>query len=113
MQHMQFSIKLNKPSVLLQILYSCDIYIYFQTRILVSNNITYLPQVDYILMLEEGQVIERGTFAQLMEKNGSFSSFVKGIVTEKNDENGEYMRLGPMCVSHIYFDSLHIIYKCN
>ena len=56
-----------------------------------TNNVTYLPQVDYILMLDAGRVIERGTFAQMMETSGNLASFVKGFINENEDDDDSKM----------------------
>lgn len=36
----------------------------------------FLPQVDEIIMLENGRVVEMGTYDELMERRGAFHNFV-------------------------------------
>ncbi|PBC29188.1 Multidrug resistance-associated protein [Apis cerana cerana] len=47
-----------------------------KTRILVTHGITYLPEVDNIIVLKDGEITEVGTYKQLLEKRGAFSEFL-------------------------------------
>lgn len=48
-----------------------------KTRVLVTHSVTFLPQVDWIVVLEGGEIREQGTYDQLMMANGGFSAFLK------------------------------------
>ena len=56
-------------------------------RILVTNSLTYLPTMQEILCLEDGRVSERGTYQELMSKEGAFAAFVRSFAEKKS--NGE------------------------
>ncbi|XP_024869920.1 multidrug resistance-associated protein 1 isoform X5 [Temnothorax curvispinosus] len=47
-----------------------------KTRILVTHSITYLPEVDNIIVLKDGEITESGTYKQLLEKKGAFAEFL-------------------------------------
>ncbi|XP_036148326.1 multidrug resistance-associated protein 1 isoform X7 [Monomorium pharaonis] len=47
-----------------------------KTRILVTHSITYLPEVDNIIVLKDGEITESGTYKQLLEKKGAFADFL-------------------------------------
>lgn len=47
-----------------------------KTRILVTHAINFLPQVDQIIVMKEGQIAERGTYQELLDKKGPFSEFL-------------------------------------
>ncbi|KAK3909098.1 Multidrug resistance-associated protein 1 [Frankliniella fusca] len=47
-----------------------------KTRVLVTHGITFLPEVDLIVVLKEGEVSETGTYKELMEKKGAFAEFL-------------------------------------
>ncbi|XP_008553085.1 multidrug resistance-associated protein 1 isoform X2 [Microplitis demolitor] len=47
-----------------------------KTRVLVTHGITYLPEVDNIIVLKDGEITESGTYKQLMEKRGAFADFL-------------------------------------
>lgn len=47
-----------------------------KTRVLVTHGITYLPKVDNIVVLKEGEISEIGTFKELLAKRGSFAEFL-------------------------------------
>ncbi|XP_076766694.1 multidrug-Resistance like Protein 1 isoform X1 [Xylocopa sonorina] len=47
-----------------------------KTRVLVTHGITYLPEVDNIIVIKDGEITEVGTYKQLLEKKGAFSDFL-------------------------------------
>ncbi|XP_014222079.1 multidrug resistance-associated protein 1 isoform X4 [Trichogramma pretiosum] len=47
-----------------------------KTRILVTHGITYLPEVDNIVVLKDGEISESGTYKELLEKRGAFADFL-------------------------------------
>ncbi|XP_019701146.1 multidrug resistance-associated protein 1 isoform X1 [Harpegnathos saltator] len=47
-----------------------------KTRVLVTHGITYLPEVDNIIVLKDGEITECGTYKQLLEKRGAFADFL-------------------------------------
>ena len=59
-----------------------------KTRILVTHQLHVLPQVDYVICMKDGEIVERGTFQELMENQGEFSLLMKahgGIEENDND----------------------------
>ncbi|KAF9921984.1 hypothetical protein FBU30_007941 [Linnemannia zychae] len=58
-----------------------------KTRVLVTHQLHVLPQVDYVICMKDGEIVERGTFQELMSNDGEFASLMKahgGI--EENEE---------------------------
>ncbi|KAK9886059.1 hypothetical protein WA026_014841 [Henosepilachna vigintioctopunctata] len=47
-----------------------------KTKLLVTHALTYLPQVDQILVMKEGEISEMGTYRQLLNKKGCFAEFL-------------------------------------
>lgn len=47
-----------------------------KTRVLVTHGITYLPEVDNIVVLKDGEITESGTYKELLEKRGAFAEFL-------------------------------------
>ncbi|XP_004685060.1 PREDICTED: canalicular multispecific organic anion transporter 2 [Condylura cristata] len=47
-----------------------------KTRVLVTHSISFLPQADFIAVLADGQVSEVGSYAALLQRRGSFASFL-------------------------------------
>ena len=47
------------------------------TRIIVAHRLSTVRNVDRILVLDKGSIVERGTFSELMEKNGVFARLVR------------------------------------
>lgn len=48
-----------------------------KTRILATNSIPVLMEADYICLLRDGKIIERGTYSQLMAMRGEISNLIK------------------------------------
>lgn len=48
-----------------------------KTRVLATNSIPVLMEADFICMIREGKIIERGTYNQLMAMKGEISNLIK------------------------------------
>ncbi|KAG8878402.1 hypothetical protein FRB97_002483 [Tulasnella sp. 331] len=48
-----------------------------KTVLLVTHALHFLPQVDYILHVVGGRIVERGTYEELVNKNGGAGAFAK------------------------------------
>ncbi|XP_015783925.1 multidrug resistance-associated protein 1 [Tetranychus urticae] len=57
-----------------------------KTRLLVTHRITFLPQVDQIIVMKDGKFRESGTYAELMAKKGEFADFIVQYLAEQGDE---------------------------
>ncbi|XP_076615307.1 ATP-binding cassette sub-family C member 3 isoform X4 [Chaetodon auriga] len=60
-----------------------------KTRILVTHGISFLPQVDNILVMVEGRVSEMGSYQELLSQNGAFSEFLRNYALEDIMEEDE------------------------
>ncbi len=47
------------------------------TRVVIAHRISTIRNVDLIYVLEEGRIVESGTYDDLMEKNGAFTALAK------------------------------------
>ncbi|XP_043849386.1 multidrug resistance-associated protein 1-like [Dromiciops gliroides] len=48
-----------------------------KTRILVTHNLTILPQTDLILVMESGRVVQMGTYQELLSKPKNFANLLQ------------------------------------
>lgn len=48
-----------------------------KTRVLVTHQLHFLPKVDYIIVMKNGEIAEEGTFAQLLDNRNEFSSLME------------------------------------
>ncbi|ODM88995.1 Multidrug resistance-associated protein 1, partial [Orchesella cincta] len=48
-----------------------------KTRLLVTHGIVYLPFMDNIIVMSDGQITEEGTYQQLLNRKGAFADFLK------------------------------------
>lgn len=64
-----------------------------KTRVLVTHGITYLPEVDSIVVLKNGEVSESGTYKELLDKKGDFAEFLVQHLQEIADDETEDRKL--------------------
>ena len=62
----------------------------FQTRFLVTHGLAYLPKCDKIVVVNDGKVIEMGTYDELMENNGKLKEIVE---SQKDTPDGEMITI--------------------
>ncbi|XP_023687022.1 ATP-binding cassette sub-family C member 3 isoform X2 [Paramormyrops kingsleyae] len=60
-----------------------------KTRILVTHGISFLPQVDNILVIVDGRVSEVGSYQHLLKENGAFAEFLRNYALEDIVEEDE------------------------
>ncbi|XP_031366804.1 multidrug resistance-associated protein 4-like isoform X3 [Apis dorsata] len=65
-------------------------YLRNKTRILVTHQIQYLKDCDYIILLNNGKIEYEGTFTELQSKR---IDFLRMLSTEENKENSESMEI--------------------
>ena len=53
-----------------------------KTRVLVTHRATALKDCDEIIFLDQGEIIERGSFAELMERRGNFAEIYERQLSE-------------------------------
>jgi ATP-binding cassette subfamily C (CFTR/MRP) protein 1 len=44
--------------------------------VLVTHGITFLPQVDQIIVLKNGEISETGSYKELLSQKGAFAEFL-------------------------------------
>ena len=45
-----------------------------------TNSLSFLSQVDEILMIENGEIVQKGTYKELKNQDGLFSYFTKNFL---------------------------------
>ena len=58
-----------------------------KTRILVTHGITFLPVADLIIVMEEGNVSEMGSYHELLAKRGPFSEFIEEQLKQTDNDS--------------------------
>jgi ABC-type sulfate/molybdate transport systems ATPase subunit len=60
-----------------------------KTRVLVTHGVTFLPQMDQIIVLKQGAVSEVGTYRELLEQKGAFADFLIQYLSEKGTTDAD------------------------
>ncbi|XP_042226170.1 multidrug resistance-associated protein 1-like isoform X1 [Homarus americanus] len=60
-----------------------------KTRFLVTHGLTYLPQVDKIIVLKDGIITEEGSYKELLERKGEFQEFLLHYLIAGSDEDDD------------------------
>jgi ATP-binding cassette subfamily C (CFTR/MRP) protein 1 len=60
-----------------------------RTRILATNSLPVLMEANYIVLLREGRILERGTYEQLMAMKGEISQLIKTASNEESQSESQ------------------------
>uniref|UniRef100_A0ABM0GWV9 Multidrug resistance-associated protein 1-like n=1 Tax=Saccoglossus kowalevskii TaxID=10224 RepID=A0ABM0GWV9_SACKO len=60
-----------------------------KTRILVTHGLSFLPQVDKIIVLVDGRITEVGSFKELLNKDEAFAEFLRNYSSDADDNQAE------------------------
>lgn len=60
-----------------------------KTRLLVTHSVTFLPSVDNIVVLKDGQITEVGTYKELMSQRGAFAEVLVQFLSQELDQSSE------------------------
>ncbi|CAL8264121.1 unnamed protein product [Lota lota] len=58
-----------------------------RTRVLVTHGLSYLPQVDLILVMVNGEITEMGSYVELMSRDGAFAEFLHTYANAEQENN--------------------------
>ncbi|NXY43194.1 MRP3 protein, partial [Ceuthmochares aereus] len=64
-----------------------------KTRILVTHSISFLPQVDHIVVLIDGKISEMGSYQELLKQNKAFAEFLRNYALDEDIEEDELTML--------------------
>ena len=51
-----------------------------------THGVTYLPYVDKIISMKDGEIVEMGTYEDLIKADGHFAEFVRMYLQEKEED---------------------------
>ncbi|XP_076122347.1 multidrug resistance-associated protein 1 isoform X2 [Alosa pseudoharengus] len=58
-----------------------------RTRVLVTHGLSFLPQVDLILVMVDGEITEAGSYTELLGRQGAFADFVHTYANAEQTED--------------------------
>jgi ATP-binding cassette subfamily C (CFTR/MRP) protein 1 len=75
-----------------------------KTKVLATNSIPVLEDADFIVLLRNGRILERGTYNQLMAMRGETATLIKSTQSEDSPTNS------PMSASTVSVDTVETVY---
>ncbi|XP_074237713.1 multidrug resistance-associated protein 1 isoform X2 [Saimiri boliviensis] len=60
-----------------------------KTRILVTHGVSYLPQVDVIIVMSGGKISEMGSYQELLARDGAFAEFLRTYASAEQGQDPE------------------------
>lgn len=57
------------------------------TVILVTHQLSHVRDVDHVILMNDGEISEQGSYNELMEKNGELARLMKSYVGDENKKN--------------------------
>lgn len=54
-----------------------------------THSITYLAEVDYVIVMKNGMITENGTYEELLSRRGDFADFINNHSVEEEPANLE------------------------
>lgn len=73
----------------------------FQTRILVTHNLTLLPHTDLIIVMKEGRISQMGTYQELLSKRANFAELIQVFSAEHTSEETTPMEGEKICIMYL------------
>ena len=58
-----------------------------KTRVWVTNQVSYLSNVDQLILLKDGEIFEKGTYEELMKTKGALFEFVQNHPVEEEEQD--------------------------
>ncbi len=81
-----------------------------KTRVFVTHGVTFLPQVDQIITVKDGEISEMGTYNELLQRNGAFAEFIKLYLDAADDGEDEEEDPEGISLLVIIYMYLYIMY---
>jgi len=67
----------------------CSLFVCWQTRLLVTHNIQWLPMVDNIVVMVNRQISEAGSYEELLSHDRAFAQFLRTYLQQQDGEEEE------------------------
>ena len=62
-----------------------------KTRILVTNSVAFLNQMDYIVVMKNGRISEAGSYKELLANKGYFAEYLMEHLSEAAEKSDDYV----------------------
>ena len=62
-----------------------------KTRILVTNSVAFLNQMDYIVVMKNGRISEAGSYKELLANEGYFTEYLMEHMSQAAEDSDDYV----------------------
>ena len=62
-----------------------------KTRVLVTNSVAFLNQMDYIVVMKNGRISEAGSYKELLANKGYFTEYLMEHLSEAAEKSDDYV----------------------
>ena len=77
-----------------------------------TNTVTYLPQVDQIVVLQDGEILEIGSYQELFSHNGHFAEFITTYLNDAGEDKEQLTTTGGQRYNIIHYIQLSASQQC-
>ena len=67
-----------------------------------TNQLTFLPYVDEIIVLNNGMISETGSYEELLSHDGAFAEFVRTYLQETEENDAQLDEEGKMMFCFVF-----------
>ena len=62
-----------------------------KTRVLVTNSVAFLDQMDYIVVMKNGRISEAGSYKELLANEGYFTEYLMEHMSQAAEDSDDYV----------------------
>ena len=87
---------------LVSVFWLVSVNAYWQTRLLVTHGIQWLPKVDNIVVVVDGEISESGSYEELLSHDRAFAQFLRTYIQQQDEDEEDEERLYSYWLSFYY-----------
>ncbi|KAG8432958.1 hypothetical protein GDO86_017284 [Hymenochirus boettgeri] len=76
-----------------------------KTRVLVTHGVSYLPQMDSIIVMVDGKITEIGSYQELLKQDGAFAEFLRTYANAEQNKDQEVESPSPVPSEGKHFEN--------
>ena len=74
-----------------------------------THGVSYLPNVDHIIVLKHGRISEQGSYEDLLSSEGAFSDFIAEYLADMESSGEDAGKLGMTQLEQLIVDNVYVL----